>query len=109
MATYELTIPDLVRARGSGTARYELDGSVFTLTFQYNQRMGRWSLSVADVDEDPIVSGLALVPLWGLLELVTDARRPLGELMIVGPPGSVAPPTLTNLGVEMKLFYYEAS
>jgi hypothetical protein len=109
MATYELTIPDLVRTRGSGRARYTLDGSVYAFTFQFNEREGRWTVDVADVDEDPIVSGLALVPLWGLLELVTDARRPPGELMLVGAPGDVSPPGLADLGVSKRLLYYEAT
>lgn len=109
MATVELTIPDIIRTRGSGRARYTLDGSVYRFTFQYNQREGRWTLDVADVDGTAIVSGLALVCLWGLLELVTDSRRPPGELMLVGPAGSNGPPGLADLGVTQKLYYYEAT
>lgn len=109
MTVVEMQIPDLVRTRGSGRARYTLDGSVYQVTFQFNQREGRWTMDVADVDGTNIVTGIALVCLWGLLGLVTDARRPPGEMMLVGPSGSNEPPGLADLGVTQKLYYYEAS
>lgn len=109
MATVELSIPAAVRTRGSGVARYTLDGSVYIVTYQYNQREGRWTLDLADVDGVAIVSGVALVPAWGLLDLVTDARRPPGSLMLLGPSGDSTIPGLSELGVLVRLYYYEAA
>lgn len=108
MAVIELTVPEVVRTRGSGRARYILDGAVYVLTFQFNQREGRWTIDLADTNEIAITTGISAVCLWGLLGLITDARRPAGELMIVGPPGNQTPPSLTELGSTKKLYYYEA-
>ena len=44
-----------------------------------------------------------------MLSLVTDERRPPGELLLYNPDGSHEPPTLTDLGLRSRLVYYEAA
>jgi hypothetical protein len=109
MATLELAIPPTANTAGSVRWRVRLEGSDYVLTAQWNQREALWTLDLADVDSVAIVSGLVLVPLWPLLALVTDARRPPGELMIWQPDGNMEPPTLAGLGAASKLIYYEGA
>lgn len=109
MAKVEVRIPDAARTTGSVVFKATLDGVTFNLRLQWNQRASTWSLSLADADDVAIVSGLALVPAWDLLGLVTDTRRPLGSLMLWRSDGSFEHPDLSNLGTVCKLYYYEAA
>ncbi len=109
MATLELAIPPTANTTGNATWRVRLDTRDYVLTLQWNERETLWTLDVADSDSAPIVSGLVLVPLWALLDLVTDARRPPGQLQVWNPDGNPEPPTLAGLGTASKLLYYEAA
>lgn len=109
MATLEIPIPPIANTTGSVRFRVRLEGVDYLLTLQWNQRQGTWSLDVSDVDEVAIVSGVALVPFWSLLELVTDTRKPPGTLMLWRPDGADQLPTLTDLGQSSRLLYYEAA
>lgn len=88
--------------------RTTLDGQEFILRFAWNQRQARWYLSVSDADDVAVVLGIPLVLNWPLLRLVTDARRPLGELVVINEAGQAAP-TLTTLGTDCLLYYYDAA
>lgn len=109
MATVEVRIPDAARTAGSAVFKAALDGVTFTFRLQWNQRASTWSISLADADDVAIASGIALVPAWDLLGLVTDTRRPLGSLMLWRSDGSFDHPSLTNLGTVCRLYYYEAT
>lgn len=108
MSILELAIPPVANTTGNATWRVRLDDRDYVLSIRWNMRSARWTLDVADVDSVSIVRGLVLVPLWDMLDLVTDARRPPGKLMIWQPDGSAEPPTLAGLGTASKLLYYEA-
>lgn len=98
-----------------------LDGVDFVLRFLFNEREGKWYLSLADADDVSIVHGVKIVPLISLLRKVTDARRPAGLLMardLTGPDVDFAAgqkvldldPGLTDLGAggRVRLFYFTA-
>ncbi len=105
----EIAIPPIANTAGNVRTRVRLDGADYVLRFQWNQRETIWTLGVYDTDDAAIVTGLVLVPSWPLLGLVTDARRPPGELVVWQPDKSQEPPTLLSLGTTSKLLYYEAS
>jgi hypothetical protein len=109
MATIEIAIPPIANTTGSVRWRVRLDGRDYVFTAQWNERETVWTLDVADVDLAAIVSGVVLVPAWPLLTLVTDARRPPGELTIWQSDGNANPPTLAGLGTASKLLYYEGA
>lgn len=108
MAEVIIPIPDLARTTGNCRFRVRLDGSDYNVRLLWNTRASTWTLDLLDVDNEPIVSGAALVPWWPLLELLTDERRPPGELMLWNPDETPDAPTLTDLGVKSRLVYYEA-
>lgn len=62
--------------------RVTLDGREYVLTLKWLQRVEKWSVSLADQDEVPILSGVKLVADYPLLTLCRhDARCPPGELL----------------------------
>lgn len=101
-----IPIQPAIRSRGSATMRTRLDGSDYVLTFQWNQRLGRWSMDVADQDSDPIASGIVLVTDFPLLSLVTDVRAPPGTLAVYDTQSPQIDPTLDSLGIRHRLVYW---
>lgn len=92
------------------TQRTALDGVDYLLTFRWSQRDGHWLLDVADAQESPIVSGLALVVGPVLLAGVVDVRRPAGELVVVDTTGANdLDPAFDDLGTRFVLTYVTAA
>ena len=88
-----------------------LDGRDYVLRFAFNQREGRWRLSIFDDEEQPILLGLKLVANWPLLRHYHyDPRIPPGELMVLDLTGDRTPPGLDELGegLRCELTYFEA-
>jgi hypothetical protein len=94
-----------------------LDGRDYTLRFLFNQREGKWYMSLSDESDDSIVHGVKIVPLISLLRKVTDARRPPGVLMArdttaadidfgAGEKVADLDPGLNDLGARVLLFYF---
>lgn len=109
MARIVIPIPEVTRATGSSTQRTKLSGREYSLRFQWNQRAAHWTLDLADQDDVMIVAGLVLAVGWPLLSLVTDVRRPPGELAVFDPrpvPNAESP-TLESLGTRHELIYWE--
>lgn len=104
-----IEIPTSYAATGAGKQRTALDGVEYVLQFDWNDRQKRWSFSLADQDEVPIVSGVTLVADWPLLSLVTDARRPLGELVAWDTSGAGLDPGLADLGDRVQFTYVPVS
>lgn len=84
----------------------ELDGTVFNLKFRYNDRDSAWYLSIHDVDNVPIRSGLKLIPNLALLRQLVSEGRPLGELVVVDTRAIPLPPSLAELGSKVQLTYF---
>lgn len=103
-------VPCEPRGQAFWSQRTALDGVDFLLTFRWNQRDGKWLLDLADAEESPIVSGLALLTDVTLLLGVVDARRPAGELSIVDTTGANdADPAFDDLGTRFVLMYVTAA
>jgi hypothetical protein len=84
----------------------ELDGVVYALTLEWNEREGAWYLTLADANGDIIRAGIKLVTNWRLLRRVRDARRPPGELVAYDPAGKGL--GRDNLGTDVQLLYADA-
>lgn len=87
------------------TQRTSLDGRSYLFTFKWNQRSGFWFFDFADQDEDPIVSGVKVVPEIPLLRRIIDERRPAGELIVTDLTGDGEPPGYSDFGDRMILMY----
>jgi hypothetical protein len=105
-----LTIPCEPRGQALWSELVTLDGRDYLLTFRWSQRMGRWSLDVADQDGAPIVAGQVLAPGFGVLRGSIDTRRPVGDLVLLdtgASSGPIADPTFASLGARHLLLYLD--
>ncbi len=58
-----------------------LDGSVFFLGFRWNALNEFWVMSVFDIDYNPIINAIKVVPNYPLLSQYTMLNRPKGEII----------------------------
>jgi len=73
--------------------RTVLDGVEFYFEFNWNGRANRWFMSISDANEQPILTGVKLVPGLPLTYRVRDPRFVGGNLFLLGNP-----PTLETMG-----------
>lgn len=88
---------------GDGRAFFEqrvkLDGREYFLTTKWNQREGRWYISLFDNVQEPIVESIKLVSNWPLLRYYKfDPRTPPGELFAMDRTGDGSPPGFDDVG-----------
>ncbi|MFW6031645.1 MAG: phage baseplate plug family protein [Myxococcota bacterium] len=87
--------------------RTTLDGRQYVLRFRWNVRGAYWTIDVHDSSDNPIASGVKVVPGWDLLKLVTDPRKPPGVLMAVDMTGDGEAPGIEQLGRDVVLYYFD--
>lgn len=66
--------------------RTALSGVDFILRFMYSTRECKWFFDLADANGVEILQGAKVVIGWPLLRLVTDTRRPAGEIFAIDLP-----------------------
>lgn len=85
----------------------ELDGLVYSFTFTFNDRMGKWIMDIGDEQGDPIVQGLPVFADWPLLDRFKDTRLPPGLLIFVDTTGNKVDPTREDFGDRVVGMYIE--
>ena len=91
---------------GAYSFQIELDGAIYELDFQFNERDGFWYVDFRDIELVDILSSIKLVNGSLLLRLVRDLRKPPGELAIIDTTGKDRDPGLTDLtGEDIALLY----
>jgi len=91
------------------TFQIELDGSLYTLTFRYNERMDRWLMDIADENEDALLLGIPILTDFNLIERFKDDNLPPGEFFALDESGAQKYAGREDLGNDIKLFYVEAA
>lgn len=82
----------------SWTQATTLEGTRYTLQFDFNQRCASWYMSVADQDGVDIYNGVKLTIGPLLLKKCVDPRRPPGDfLVITSVPANTSPPGMLDL------------
>lgn len=90
---------------GAWRQRVVLDGQAYFLTVQYNLRTDRYSFSMADANQDPVVEGRTILCRRNLLRRTSKFNGPPGVLMALDWSGQHKPPMSTNFGREVTLIY----
>lgn len=62
-----------------------LEGTRYYLTFQYNSRMDRWIISIANYKQEPILSGLPVLQGADLIRRFVTDEKPPGFLFFTNP------------------------
>lgn len=108
MALYE--IPCAPNGASHWTQRTQLDGAEYILTFDWSQRDGHWSLSIADTDENPLHTGIVLVAGMGLLAHELTVGSNLREIYVLDrTQAGDADPGFGDLGARFALVYISVS
>jgi hypothetical protein len=63
--------------------KVELDGVLYELAFQHNDREKHWYMDLRTGDGNPIRSGIKLVANFPLLRMLSTLNRPAGELLVL--------------------------
>jgi hypothetical protein len=68
----------------------QLDGTTFLVGMTWNESARQFGLSLSDVDGNPIINGVAVVPNFPLLWRFRRQTMPLGDLMVIkATPGRI--------------------
>lgn len=92
-----------------GAARYnfqcDLDGSSFTFSFEFNDRDSGWYMSIADVNQTPLLLGRRIVLNYPLINIYRAAGLPAGDIVAFDSTGKNIEPDLLDLGDRVALCY----
>lgn len=88
--------------------RTDLDGTIYTLHFNYNRRMNRWMMGIGDAAGNDIVRGIVMLINWPLTLQYTNDAMPKGQFILVDESGEDKNPGRVDLGGDVKLLYQEA-
>ena len=88
----------------------QLDGTDYRLSFRYNQREKRYSLSLFTPDDEPIAEGAKLVVGWPLFLYSVNPLLPPGQLIVVNSSLDTTDPDMGELGIgkRCELMYFTA-
>lgn len=82
-----------------------IDDVTYRLDFIYNNRSGVWSMSVLDLDLNPIISGVALVLNYDLLAQFPGIGLPEGEMYAIDTTEKEEKIDRKNIGPIITLIY----
>lgn len=88
--------------------RVELDAVLYELSFEWNERIASWLMSIATEAGDPIVLNVKLSVTLDLLGDFSDSRLPPGLLLAVDTTGKDLDPAFDDLGNRVQLVYTPA-
>lgn len=87
----------------------ELDGTVYTLGFRYQERTQRWLYHVSTAEGVAIVQGQAVLNAYPLLQRFKDVSMPAGEIRAVATSEPAREADLDELGTRVLLVYLAAT
>lgn len=82
-----------------------LDGVSYRLDFTYNWRSMQWSMSILDIDQNPLVCGIPLVLNFNLFYQYPGRDLPKGEFYVVDTTDEEEKVTRGNMGPILILTY----
>lgn len=103
MASSRIPLDDLVANPAGIDFSVALAGDVFRMVLRYNEREGRYFMTLFDENDTMLISSVKVVLDYPLLNRLTDVRRPKGELFAVDK--GAGEPTLSTLGDGVDLVF----
>jgi len=89
--------------------RIDLDGTTYTLYFNYNDRMGKWMVAVGDEQGAVIIGYVPIIVNWPLFNRFKDDALPPGTLAAYDSANTNLDPGRFDLGERVRMVYEEAS
>jgi len=88
------------------TFKQELDGTVYTFEFRFNERFSCWIMDILDeTGEVPIILGTPVQTDVDILSRFILSSLPPGQFIVLDETGEQRNPDRDNFGIEVKLFY----
>lgn len=85
--------------------RCAIEGVTYVFRWVWNEREATWYVSIADAENDPIVSGVRVVLGENLIAGVADSRLPDGQILVADPSGNTDEPDRDTLGKNVLIVY----
>jgi hypothetical protein len=104
MANFIIPTPD-AKDLGNFFFDVDLDGTLYQLNFQYNERDGFWYFDVLDFDGNEVRTGIKCVVNWPFFTYASSPLKPAGELMCLDTRENSEDPTLDSFGLDVLLAY----
>ena len=82
-----------------------LDDATYRIEFVYNERRVRWAMSIFDLDQNAIVTGISLVLGYSLLDQFPGHGLPPGEMYIIDTTEEEVTVNRDNMGKILNLVY----
>lgn len=96
-----------------GLARYtfscDLDNATFNFSFEWNDRDTSWYMSIADVNQVPLLSGRRIILSYPLINIYRNESLPAGNLMAIDSTGSDTDVGYLDLGDRVQITYTPAA
>lgn len=87
-----------------------LDGVSYIFEYQWSNRYDTWYLSIFDINENPLLTGVRLVPWVPIFRNHPQRSLPAGELVLFDqqsePPFSDKYPNENDFGTRFVLYYF---
>ena len=106
MAVFELPVRSDLPAY---TFKQELEGSVYTFGFRFNERFGVWIMDISDEVGSPIILGTPVYTDVNILGRFPYESLPPGFFVCIDQTGEQRNPSRDDFGNEIKLLYLESS
>jgi len=89
--------------------RIEIEGTVYTLRFRWNQRYETWFMDIADAEDTDILNGVACLSNRDMIGHIRNNNIPPGIFITYDETGQERDPDRTTFGNDVKLFYEEST
>lgn len=86
----------------------DLEGVTYVLSFSYNSRMDRWTMSILDQNGVALRSGIKLITGWNLKRQYVQSVLPPGGFAVIDLANETKNPNFDDFG-QRTLLYYEES
>jgi hypothetical protein len=106
MADFIIPTPD-AKDLGNFFFDVDLDGVLYQLNFEYNEREEFWYFDILDLEGNEIRSGIKCVVNWPFLIFTSNPNRPAGQLLCLDARENSEDPTLDNFGIDVFFAYSE--
>lgn len=84
-----------------------LDGVDYILNFRWNQREGRWYMTLSTASDGVIQGPVKVVADWPLVYPQQDPPLPPGTLLAFDTTGEGIDPGLSDFGTRVRLMYLD--
>jgi hypothetical protein len=89
--------------------KIQLEKTTYQITLTFNDRMNKWTMTLANNIGEPFVSPVPLAVNWDLFGRFAYSGMPPGKFYAFSTDGTFVDPARFDLGGRVKLLYREST